>query len=125
MIDRGTLATSLMSPLSKITNPDNLTQFRLVKDSSSKRVNDLLIKITIPIASHDNLLTFRDSNKEFELKGDLLKLITNKDYKVDLASLADKKLMYDFAKEIHFDVRSQGRKPTRDRILIKLPKSPG
>ena len=49
MNDRGILATYLMSPLSRITNPDNASQFRLVKDSSSNRVNDLKINKTIPI----------------------------------------------------------------------------
>ena len=32
--DRGILATFLMSPLSKITNPKNTSQFKLVKDPS-------------------------------------------------------------------------------------------
>ena len=32
MNDRGILATYLMSPLSRITNPENTTQFKLVKD---------------------------------------------------------------------------------------------
>ena len=41
MNGRGILATYLMSPLSKITNPENTTQFKLVKDSNSNRVNDL------------------------------------------------------------------------------------
>ena len=51
-------------------------------------------------------------------------MITNKNYNVHLASLANEKLLYDFAKERHFDVRGPGTKPTRDRTLIKLPKSP-
>ena len=125
MNDRGILASYLMSPLSKITNPENTTQFKLVKDSSSNRVNDLLIHNTIPITLYNNLLTFRDTDKEFELKGDLLKMITNKNFNVDLASLADKKLMYDFAKEMHFDTKALGNKSTRDRTLIKLLRSPG
>ena len=41
MNDRGILATYMMSPLSKITNPENSSQFKLVKDSNSKRVIDL------------------------------------------------------------------------------------
>ena len=41
MNDRGILATYLMSPLSKITNPENSSHFKLVKDSNSNRVNDL------------------------------------------------------------------------------------
>ena len=125
MNDRGIIASYLLSPLAKITNPENSTQFKLVKDSSSNRVNDLLIHNSIPLTLQDNLLTFRDSNKQFELKGDLLKMITNKNYNVDLASLSDKKLMYDFAKEMNFDLKAQGNKSTRDRTLIKLLKSPG
>ena len=52
-------------------------------------------------------------------------MITNKNYNVDLASLQDMKLMYDFAKEMNFDTKALGNKSTRDRTLIKLLKSPG
>ena len=99
MNDRGILATYLMSPLSKITNPENISQFKLVKDSRSNRVNNLKIHNSIPITLYGNMLTFRDTNKQFELKGDLLEMITNSKYNVDLANLQDKKLMYDFAKK--------------------------
>ena len=85
----------------------------------------MLIHNSIPISLHDNLLTFRDSNKQFELKGDLLKMITNKNCNIDLASLQDRKLMYDFAKEMNFDTRALGNKSTRDKALIKILKSPG
>ena len=125
MNDRGILASYLMSPLSKITNPESASQFKLVKDSNSNRVNDLKINKTIPITLYDNMLTFRDTGKEFELTGDLLKMITNKNYNVDLASVPDKNLMNDFAKEMNFDMKAQGNKSTRDRTLIKLLKSPG
>ena len=124
MNDRGILATYLISPLSKITNPENTTQFKLEKDPSSNRVNDLKIRNSIPITLHNNLLTFRDSGKVFELKGELLKMITNKNYNVDLASLSDKKLMFDFAKEMNFDKSRVGNKSTRDRTLITLLNSP-
>ena len=125
MNDRGILATYLMSPLSRITNLDNASQFRLVKDPSSNRVNDLKINKTIPITLYGNMLTFRDTNKQFELKGDLLEMITNSKFNVDLASLSDKELMYDFAKEMHFDPKASGNKSTRDRKLKKLLNSPG
>ena len=49
MNDRCILASYSMSPLSKITNPEHTSQFKLVKDHNSNRVNDLLIKNTIPI----------------------------------------------------------------------------
>ena len=125
MNDRGILASYLMSPLSKITNPENTSQFRLEKDHNSNRVNDLLMKNKIPITLYGNMLTFRDTIKQFELKGDLLEMITNSKYNVDLASLTDRKLMCDFAKEMHFDQKAAGNKSTRDRTLIKLLKSPG
>ena len=124
MNDRGILASYLVTPLSKITNPENTSQFRLVKHYISNRVNVLLTKNTIPITLHDNLLTFRDTGKVFELKGDVLIKITIKNYNVNLASLSDTKLKYNFAKEMNFDVRGQIRKSTRDRTLINLLESP-
>ena len=125
MIDRGIIASYLLSPLAKINNPENSTQFKLVKDSSSNRVNDLLIHNTMPLTLHENLLTFRDSGKVFELKGDFLEMITNKNYNVDVAKLSDKNLMYNFAKEMNFDLKTIGKKSTQDRTLINLLKSPG
>ena len=124
MNDRGILTTYLMSPLSRITNPENTSQFRLEKDSSSNRVNDLKIHNSIPITLYGNMLTFRDTNKQFELKGDLLEMITNSKFNVDLASLSDKKSMYDFAKEMHFDPKASGNKSARYRKLTKLLNSP-
>ena len=125
MNDRGILASYVMSPLSKITNPENTSQFKLVKDSNSNRVNDLKIHNSIPITLYGNILTFRDTGKKFELTGDLLEMITNSKLNVNLASLADKDLLYDFAKEMNFDTEALGNKSTRDRTLIKLLNSSG
>ena len=125
MNSRGKLASYLMSPLSKNTYPENTSQFKLVKDHNSNRVNDLLTHNTIPVHFYNNLLNFRDTGRKIELKGDLLKMITNKNYNVDLASIQDKKLMYDFAKETNFYLKAEGEKSTRDRTLKKLPKSTG
>ena len=50
--------------------------------------------------------------------------ITNKNYYVDVSKLSDKKLMYDFAKEMNFDPKAVGKKSTRDKTFIKLLKSP-
>ena len=63
--------------------------------------------------------------KKFELKGELLKKITNNEYNVVAATLSDNELMYDFAKELYFDVKAPAKKSTRGRLLIKLLKSPG
>ena len=113
-----------MSPLSTITNPEKTSQFKLVKDSNSNRVSDLLKHNTIPLTLQTNLSTIRDTGKEFELKVNLSKTITNKNFNVDIASLSDTELMYDFAKELNFDVKAQSIKSLRDRTLIKLLESP-
>ena len=42
--ERSILATNLLSTFSKITNSDQTRQFKLVKDTNSERVIDLLIK---------------------------------------------------------------------------------
>ena len=114
-----------MSPLSKITNRENTSQFKLLKDSSSNTVIDLLKHNTIPNTFFNNFLTSRDTDKELDMKGDFLKTITIENNNVDLASLQDKKLMFDFAKEMNIDLQAQGNKSTRDRTLIKSLKSPG
>ena len=67
-----------MSPLPKISNLENTSQFKLVKDSNLNRVYDLLIHNTIPVTLYDILLTFREKGKTFEMKRDLLKMITKK-----------------------------------------------
>ena len=121
--DRGMIASYLMPLLSKTTNLENVSQYKLVKDSNSSRVNDLLIQNSIPVSLYDNLLAVRDTVEVFELERDLLKMITNKKVNVDLASLWDQKLLFDFAKELHFNVKATGIKSTRDRTLIKLLKS--
>ena len=87
-----------MSPITKITNPGTSPQFKLANIITSNKVNDLKLHNSKPFILQNNLLTFRVTCKVFELKGDLSEMIINKKYNVDLASLADKKLMYDFAK---------------------------
>ena len=53
--------------------------------------NDLLINKTILTTRYDTLLTVSDTDKKFELKGGLLKMITHKNYNVDLAKVSNKK----------------------------------
>ena len=108
----------MLCPLSKITNSENTSQFISVKGSNSNRVNDSLIHITKLVSFYDNLLTFRDTGKMFELKEDLLKMMTIKNYIVDLAGSSDEKLLYDLAKETYFDVKASGEKSTRPWSFI-------
>ena len=121
----GIIASYLLSHLSEIINPENTSQFKFVKVFNSNRVNYSLIHNTIPVFLYNNLLTFRDTDKKFELEADLLNMITNRNYKVDLASLSDKKILYDFAKAMSCDVKAQGKKFNRHTTLVKLLKSPG
>ena len=123
MNDRGIVASYLTSPLSKISNPENTIQFKLVKDSNSNRFNDLIKNKTIPVTLYNTLLIFLYTDKNFELNEDLLKMITKNIFIADFANLKDKKLKYDFAKEMYFDVKAPDNKPSRDQTLIKLLKS--
>ena len=124
MNDRGVLASDILSPSSKITNRENSIQFNLLKDSNSNRVKDMLTNNTIPVTLCETLSTYRGTCKMVELKGDLSKMITNRYYYVDLASLWDEKLMYDFAEQLYFDVKAPGNKSNRGRTLIEILKSP-
>ena len=119
MNDSGIIASYLLSPLSKLTKPENTSQYKLVKDPSSNSVNNSLINKTTPVTLHSNLLTFPDTDEKFELQ-DLLKMITNETYNADLANLADKKLMYDFAKELYFDENPLENRSIWDKSFIGL-----
>ena len=68
MNDSSILATHLMSPLSKLNNPEKTSQFKLVKGPNSKKFNDLSLHNTIPFISDNNLLTFRDTDKSLNWK---------------------------------------------------------
>ena len=114
-----------MSPLSKIINLEHTSQFKLVKDPNSNRLNVLFFKKTIPVKLYNNWLTFRDTVKEVELQGDLGKKVTNKNYNVDFPLLRDKNAMYDSAKEKYSDEKALGIKITRDKTLRRSFKSLG
>ena len=51
-------------------------------------------------------------------------MITNGNYNVDHAEVSDKKIMFDFANEMCFDVRNLGSKDTRDNYFIRLVQLP-
>ena len=87
-------------------------------------MNDFLIHGTIPVTIFSNMITFRGSNKSFRLEGDLLKLITNHKFNADHSSPQDKKLIYEFTKEMNYDTKSTGRPSTRHTSIIKILESP-
>ena len=87
-------------------------------------MNDFLINGGIPVSIYDNMLTFRDSNRSFKFDRDLLETMTNYNFNVSNSNPKDQKLIYEFGKEMNFNIRQQGRKSDRDKSMIKLLKSP-
>ena len=87
-------------------------------------MNDFLINEGIPVTLFSSMMTFRDSNKSFKLDGDLLETMINYDFNVSHSNPKDQKLIYEFGKEMNFNIEQKGRKSDRDRSLIKLLKSP-
>ena len=110
MNDKGMIAPYLASSLVILFKPENKSQFRLIKDFSSTKMNDFKINKGIPVTLVSNLLIFRDSNKSFKLEGDLLEAITNYDFNVDHSNQQDRKLIYEFAKEMNFNFKERGKK---------------
>ena len=51
-------------------------------------------------------------------------MITNKKYNVDVATLQDKKILFEFAKEMYLDEKALENKSIRDKSLIGWLKSP-
>ena len=124
MNEKGLIAPYLTSSLVNLFKPENKSQFRLRKDTNSTKMNDFLIHGSIPVTLFSNMITFRDSNKSFRLEGDLLKLITNYKFNADHSSPQDRKLIYEFAKEMNYDTKSTGRPSTRHTSIIKILELP-
>ena len=124
MNDKGMIAPYLTTSLVEVFKKDNKSQFRLRKDPNSTKMNDFLIHGNIPVTIFSNMITFRVSNKTFRLEGDLLKVITNYKFNIDHSSPQDKKLIYEFAKEMNYDTKSTGRPSTRHESMIRLLDKP-
>ena len=77
MNDKIMIASYLASSLVNSFKPENNSQFKLIKDQNSFRMNDFLIKGGIPNTLYSKLLFLRDSYTSFEIDGDLLETITN------------------------------------------------
>ena len=124
MDEKGLIAPYLTSSLVNVFKPENKSQFRLKKDLNSTKINDFTINGGIPVTIFSNMITFRDSNKVFKLDGDLLETITNYDFNVDHSNQKDRKLIYEFVKEMNFNIRQKRSKSDRDKSIVKLLKSP-
>ena len=118
MNEKGLIAPYLASSLVHLFKLENKSQFRLLKDYNSARRNDFLINGDIPVTLYIKMLTFRDSNKSFKIDGDFLETITKYDFNVDHSNQQDRKQIYEFGKQMKFDIEHKGRKSDRDRSLI-------
>ena len=124
MDEKGMIAPYLTSSLVNLFKSENKSQFRLRKDPNSTKMNDFLIHRGIPVTLFSNMITCRDSNKSFKLEGDLLKLITEYKFNADHSSPQDKKLIYEFAKEMNYDIKSIGRPGVRHNSIVKILNPP-
>ena len=124
MNDKGSIAPYLTTSLVEVFKKDNKNQFRLRKDPNSTKMNDFLIHGTIPVTIFSIMITFRDSNKTFRLEGDLLKVIINYKFNVDHSSPQYKKLIYEFAKEMKYDINNKGRPSVKHNSMIRLLDQP-
>ena len=119
MNDEGMIAPYLTTSLVNLFKPENNTHFRLRKDLYSTKMNNFLIHGNIPVSLNSNMINFRDSNKTIKLDGDLLKVVTNYNLNSDHSSPQDRKLIYEFAKEMNYDTKSTGRPSIRHSSFIK------
>ena len=124
MNDKSMIAPYLASSLVEVNKKDNKSQFRLRKDPNSTKMNDFLIHGTVPVTIFSDMMVFRDSNKSFRLEGDLLNVITNYKFNADHSSPQDKKLFYEFAKEMNYDTKSTGRPSVRHNSIVRLLDQP-
>ena len=124
MDEKGMIASYLASSLVEVFKKDNKSQFRLRKDPNSTKLNDFLIHGTIQVTIYSNMINFRDTNKTFRLEDDLLKVITNHKFNVDHSNPQDKKIIYEFLKEMKYDVKSTGRPSVRHDSMIRLLNQP-
>ena len=124
MNDKGMIAPCLASSLVNFLKPENKSQFKLIKDQKSIRMNGFLTNGSIPVNFYSNMITFRDSNKSFKLDGDLPETTTNYVFNVNHANQQDRTLIIEFEKETRLDIKQKGRKSIRDKSMVKLLKSP-
>ena len=115
--EKGLIAPYLASSLVNRFKPENRSQFSFKKDLISPKMNDFSIIGGIPVSLYSNMITFTESNKPFKLDGDLLETITNYDFNVDHSNQPDRKLIYEFLKEMKYNNKQKGNKKIEIYLL--------
>ena len=108
------------SSLIEVIKSDNKGQFRLTKDPNSTKLNDFLFNEKVPVTIFNNMLTFRDTKKVFKIKGDLYKVITDYKFNVDHSNQQDRKIIYEFGKEMKYKLKNKGRPSIRHNSMLRL-----
>ena len=67
------IAPYLASSLVNLFKLENKSQYKLLEDQNSIRMNEFLINTSTPVNLCSSVFTFRDTYKFFTLDGDLLK----------------------------------------------------
>ena len=78
-----------MSLVSNTTNPDHTSHIKQ-KKWSIKSCQGYFDTNTTAVTLSSILLTISDTNEMFRLEGDLLKMLANENYNVDLANIPEK-----------------------------------
>ena len=120
MNDKGLIDSSLI----EVIKSDNKGQFRLIKDPDSTKTNDFLINEKVPVTIFSNMLTFRNTKKVFIIEGDLYKVITDYKFNVDHSNQQDRKIIYEFGKEMKYKLKNKGRPSIRHNSMIRLLNQP-
>ena len=120
MNDKGLIDSSLI----EVIKSDNKGQFRLTKDPNSAKTNDFLINEKVQVTIFSNMLTFRDTKKVFKIEGDLYKVITDYKFNVDHSNQQDRKIIYEFGKEMKYKLKNKGRPSIRHNSMIRLLNQP-
>ena len=116
MNDKGLIDSSLI----EVIKSDNKGQFRLTKDPNSTKPNDFLINEKVPVTIFSNMLTFRDTKKDFKIEGDLYKVITDYKFNVDHSNKQNRQIIYEFGKEMKYKLKNKGRPSIRHNSMIRL-----
>ena len=120
MDDKGLIDSSLI----EVIKSDNKGQFRLTKDPNSTKTNDFLINEKVPVTIFSNMLTFRNTKKVFKIEGDLYKVITDYKFNVDHSNKQNRQIIYEFGKEMKYNLKNKGRPSIRHNSMIRLLNQP-
>ena len=70
------------------------------------------------------MLTFRNTKKVFKIEVGLYKVITDYKFNVDHSNQQNRKIIYEFGKEMKYKLKNKGRPSIRHNSMIRLLNQP-